>query len=127
MMQTVHEMTIARLAEHHPHAATRGFAVFLRKLATKAGSFLPSVDVIPDLWWHEAGDGRECDLGTVTCIEVENSTPISADKLRAYCGLWFDLDLLGYELRLLVADRWGKLSPADLREYFYVAHAAKAA
>src|SRR5262245_5083848 len=103
-MTSIHEMTMSRLAEMHPQAHKNGFARAVRKVFRSYGDeclgFTP--DFIPDLWWFDPpGDGRDFDRGTITCIEVEDPHPISWDKLQDYEHLWFDLDSVFCELRLL--------------------------
>jgi hypothetical protein len=119
MTATVHDMTIARLADMHPQACKSGFASVIRKVFTDYGDGVGPAPFIPDLFWFDEGDGRECDSGAITCIEVEDQNPISGRKLRAYAALWFALDSVGCDLRLLTTDRWGsKLTPIPLVEYW---------
>ena len=88
-MATVHAMTVERLAAKFPPGAQKGFCRSGAQGLCDHGDDV-DVSIIPDLWWHEAGDGRDCDSGTIACIEVEDDNPISGAKLLAYadCRVW---------------------------------------
>jgi hypothetical protein len=64
------------------------------------------IPILPDGWFYEPDPDPDMG-GTFTCIEVEDSNPLSREKLWAYCELYMSLDCWDYELRLFVFDRYG--------------------
>lgn len=116
MVRSIHELTVARLSDVYPQSSRRGFASAVRAALEDSEFRTP---IIPDLFWVEPGAGRECDRGTIVCIEVEDSNPIDVDKLSLYGELWEFLDSAGCELRLIVTDRWGN-DAAEIKLQSYV-------
>jgi|SRR5215831_9722632 len=62
-------------------------------------------------------------LRTIYLFEIEDTNPISADKLRKLSEIWFQLDCLDWEMRVFLIDRyltcWRSLPLADV--YFSLA------
>jgi hypothetical protein len=115
---TLERLALNRLRERFPPFRRPGLSKTIRKA-------LPDIDavrIIPDGWFVEgdllAGeDGGEC--ATITCIEIEDAHPLSAEKLWRYCELYDTLDFYCCGLRLFVFDRYGlNERELDLRALF---------
>src|ERR1051325_2279125 len=69
---------------------------------------------IPDLWWID----KEAD--TIHLFEIEDTHPLTQDKLALVHNYWWDMDAISWKVELTVFDRYG-LNPRslDLTQYAY--------
>jgi hypothetical protein len=49
----------------------------------------------------------------VYLFEIEDSNPLTADKLRKISEIWFRLDSIGWDMRIFLVDRYS-VGPAKL-------------
>lgn len=70
----------------------------------------------PDGWWADLVNKR------LFVIEVEDTHPMSREKLRAYADMFITLDCIEWELLLIITDRYGKPQerPVDLFAHWVV-------
>jgi hypothetical protein len=132
--QRIHETTVCALCERYG-LQPKGFRAGVRKVFGAAflernirDRFIPDAWVIgprPLVPLLGDQDGRESETWEwITCVEVEDANPISANKLTEYCDAWFDIDAdwnpkRPIDFALVVSDRWGTLQRIDLCRYWY--------
>ena len=69
---------------------------------------------IPDLWWIDAENQ------TVHLFEIEDTHPLSQEKLLLLHNYWWHMDAISWNLTLIVFDRYGlNPRPLNLMEYAY--------
>ena len=117
-MSTLERLALAKLRERFPGLQRRGFSAAVRAVD-------PDIDregrvaVIPDGWFIEKGSRKKGFDATLTCVEIEDGNPLTADKLYLYCDLWDTLEYYYHDLRLFVFDRYGlNQRELDLGSYF---------
>jgi hypothetical protein len=87
-----------------PELKRKGFPTAIREaipeseLDIEDGETL-EINFRPDGWFRQDD--------TFTCIEIEDSNPLTVEKLQEYGNLHFTLADHGYRLRLFVFDRYG--------------------
>lgn len=113
-LPTLEQLVLCQLQRRFPTMQKGGFT---KALKSSFGYEKPFA-FIPDGWFVERyEDGRD----EITCIEVEDTSTLSVEKLRAYCDLWEMFDNLCVSLRLIVLDRYG-MNERDIDlEGFWVA------
>jgi hypothetical protein len=113
-LPTLEHLALNRLRERFPPFQRRGLATTIRKAFPDIQP--EEIRFIPDGWFIK-GDLLAGELNgqwaTVTCIEIEDKHPLTAEKLFKYCDLWFTLNFYCCDLRLFVFDRYG-LSEREL-------------
>lgn len=73
-------------------------------------------------WVRLVPDAFDVSSGLVVAYEVEDTHRVDRSKLRAYARLWFELDSVEWEFRLVILDiRGGRLEP-NLAEVYYHGH-----
>ena len=70
---------------------------------------------IPDLWSIDVG------TQTIQILEIEDTHPLSQDKLRLLHDWWWAMDALNWDVTLTVFDRYG-LNPRALDLTGYAFH-----
>jgi hypothetical protein len=75
--------------------------------------------IVPDAFHIGRNNGGDphfrSDVVFVTVYEVEDTSAINEHKMRAYLDLWWLLDATdGYELQVVVLDRYGRETVLDL-------------
>jgi hypothetical protein len=122
-MTSIHELAIQRvISKYAPgHVKTGGFSRFFRKLADDYSFMLGPEEYtrrIPDAWAYTPHHDTEIP-GTLYLFEVEDSNPLSVEKLREYSELYFVCDFYDLELKLFVFDRYGEQQrEIPLLEYY---------
>lgn len=107
--KTAHDALIKEMGGHYPNAFEGGFKSSVRALQKRIGVFSDEIwkgGFIPDLWFID----EEC--MSLVCLEVEDSSRLSAYKLEEYRRLWFTFDCYHWETHLISISRWG--APAAL-------------
>jgi hypothetical protein len=102
---TLERLALNRVREQFPRLKRNGFSLAVRKhIRTECAHWdeVPkSIGIIPDGWFEEK-------TGTFVCIEIEDSHPLSEEKLWNYCELYRMLEAMNVgDLRLLVFYRYG--------------------
>ena len=77
------------------------------------------IGFIPDGWFEQIAIGESGP--TLVCVEIEDSNPLTPEKLWRYCDLWDTLDFYDCDLRLLVFDRYGENERELNLGAFYIA------
>lgn len=95
---TVERVALGQLRTRFTGLQRRGFQQAIRAVFDDMPNY--QVGILPDGWLRE-GD-------TFVALEIEDSNPLSFDKLWKYCQLWDVLDFYDLSLRLLVFDRYGQ-------------------
>lgn len=109
--QTVHSAIIDQLAEQYPQSQRLGFTKTIRALQKRIGIDVDErwLEMIqPDLWFLD----EEC--MSVFCLEVEDSSRLSVEKLESYQRLWFILDCYNWETHLICISRWAAMAAIPL-------------
>ena len=69
---------------------------------------------IPDLWHIDAKEH------VIHLFEIEDTHPLQNDKIALIHNYWWDMDAYGWEVRLIVFDRYGlNPRPLDLTDYAF--------
>jgi hypothetical protein len=103
---TLERLALAHVRQRFPDLRRNGFLAAVR--AACGGEVDAGVRVIPDGWFVQGDSVNGEDKGepaTFTCVEIEDSHPLSAEKLWTYCELADLIDFCGHNLRLFVFDR----------------------
>jgi hypothetical protein len=122
-MTSIHELAIQRLVKNSRDVAihTGGLGKFMAKLIKQYDIDMDKEEVTsrrPDAWSYEPFERPEFP-GTLTLYEVEDTHPISVDKMREYAEFAFDCDFYYLDVKLKVLDRYGENErEIDLIDYF---------
>jgi hypothetical protein len=104
-LPTLERLALVRLRDRFPDLQRKGFSKAVR--AVEPGEIGP-LGFIPDGWRVDNFTWADDSPGSVfTAIEIEDSHPLSREKLWLYCDLWDSLEYFGSYLRLFVFDRYG--------------------
>jgi len=96
----------------------KGFWRSVKSFLGEQAQEMPSFHRVPDAWimvknptpwkWSPIHEDISREFPFFIAVEVEDTSPLTKEKLRDYADLWFDLDcedVCGFAL--LVADRYG--------------------
>jgi hypothetical protein len=117
---TLEQLALNHLRDRFPNMRRRGFPKTVREASQ--GDLVEKIPIIPDGWFvegdHLTGEERG-EPATFICIEIEDSHPLSPEKLRSYCHLANTLDTCGHNPRLFVFDRyWHNERELDLIDLY---------
>lgn len=123
---SIHELSISKIIARRPEKVhRRDFSTFLQKLHAKFDIWLDPEERFsrrPDAWSYEPYATDELP-GTINLLEIEDTSPLSPEKLRDYADWWFLLDCDQIVLRLFVYDRYGEQErELDLQDYWFMFH-----
>jgi hypothetical protein len=118
-LHSMHEMTIRVLVGNDPRIQRNGFAAALRAAVDRDnedgdGDEVERVarQIIPDAFMIDEG------ARVVTVYEVEDTCPITYEKMRLLGGIGFALDCEDWEFNLVVVDRYGGQREVDWYRYY---------
>jgi hypothetical protein len=104
---TLEQLALNRLHQQFPNLKRGGFSKAVRNACE--GECVPKpIGIIPDGWFEERiTQPHGFVLRTFVAIEIEDTHPLSREKLKLYCDVWDLLDFCSCDLRLFVFDRYG--------------------
>lgn len=115
MSRTIHKELVERIVRRYG-ATTHGFKQEMIRLCEESDpAEVARMRIVPDAYTI----GRDDEGGTVTVYEVCVTSAIGHNKFDWYTWLWFELDGVDIELRLIAVDRFGKETRLDLTRRFY--------
>lgn len=123
LRETMHNVAIQKIFNRHSDVQVGQVNSIVRTLAKQFDLALDPEAFFrrhPDAWsyapWHD-----DEYPGTITIFEIEDTHPISLQKLKDYAENWFFLDCSDIALRLIVYDRYGEHErELDLMEYWFL-------
>lgn len=108
MPSAEHEVLIDRLVERGGYTRGQGFAGAMRRLIPDHDPVGFTIQVRPDAYLIDRENW------TVVAAEVEVAHRVSHEKMGRYCDLNWLLDYYGWDLVLLVINRFGKAAGIDM-------------
>ncbi len=119
---SIHDLAIQKVsARRGEKLHTKGLGKFLRKLEAQFDIDIPRdewMTRIPDAWSYTPHETDEYP-GSLILYEVEDSNPLSVDKLRVYADFFVTYDFYDVDVRLFVYDRYGEQErEIGLAEYY---------
>lgn len=114
MAGAIHELAVQKVLEDWPAAKTRRLMREIRAAVPNYAEedFKFHLGAIPDAFLIDR------DRKTVVLFEVEDSHPVSEQKMDIYVDLWWVLDWNEWDLVLVTLDRWGNyLTEFNLASY----------
>lgn len=108
---TRHQRRIAQLLEGQPDAKTTGFSAACNRIVALTTEAKFRLAMIPDAF-HVDHEARR-----ITAYEIEETCPVSADKMALYADLWWSLDGAEWSLFLIRLTRDGDEKVTDIGDY----------
>ena len=108
----IHDIGVHAILRRHPELKTKQFKQALKKAViafgedremgeVRWGGVKDSIKFIPDAYSLDPKNR------VVTVFEVENTNPLSDEKLGRLIQAWFVLDSISWDLLVMTCDRWG--------------------
>lgn len=128
---SMHSLAIRRIANlSDVPLHTRGLGKMLREIEAMYDIDMPDEDRptrIPDAWSYEPHHDPTFP-GTISLFEIEDTHPLSVDKLRDYADFFMNYDFYDLDVKLFVYDRYGQQKrEICLSEYYMMLVCADAA
>lgn len=111
--RTLHGRLIAGIVQRYPAATSMRFLKRIMAATGEDAEEFCALTFRPDAFVIDHASQ------TVTMFEVEVTHPVHAEKLEAMSALWFDLDAIEWDLRLIAVDRHGFTRAMDLQAEYY--------